>query len=139
LVLFVGSLLLIVPGIILGVSLFFGPYLVVTDELGPIAALRRSHKLVWGDWWRTTIILTVVIFILMAVYVLAGILGAFAGYSETESPSVTFYTIEAIVGIVISAILTPIFPAFGLAVLNDLKLRKEGDDLSARLDALDNA
>ena len=134
-----GMILLIIPGIILSISLVFGPYLVLTDGLGPVAALRHSHKLVWGDWWRTTIIFTVVIFVLIAAYMLIGVLGAFAGYADATgmASSTSFWDIILIV--LISALVTPIFYAFALAVLNDLRLRKEGGDLADRLDAIDKA
>ena len=69
---FGGSLLLLIPGLILMLTLLFGPYLVFTDNLGPLAALKHSHKLVWGNWWRTAAIFAVVFFIMLVIYMLAG-------------------------------------------------------------------
>ncbi|MEM6582183.1 MAG: hypothetical protein AAF699_12955 [Pseudomonadota bacterium] len=138
-----GSILLLIPGIILGVSLILGPYLVIVENLGPVEALRRSHKLVWGDWWRTAIIFTVIVFVLLSLYVLIGLAGVFAGYNAAASGEevLPLSTIVAAIAvtIIVSAFVIPVLSAFSLSILNDLKLRKEGSDLSERLDALNES
>ena len=58
-----GGVALVVPGIIFGVSLMFGPYLTLTDELGPVKAIKKSHQLVWGNWWHTVGIISVLEFL----------------------------------------------------------------------------
>ncbi len=47
-IIFVGLLLLIVPGLILAVSLGFGMYLIIDKQLGPIEALQRSWAISAG-------------------------------------------------------------------------------------------
>jgi hypothetical protein len=123
-----GMILLIVPGIILSISLLFGPYLVVTDGLGPIAALRQSHKLVWGDWWRTWLTFTVVIVTIMVTYILISVMAALAGFGDATAMEPPSSPGGIILTVLLSAVIMPIFYAFALAILNDLKLRKEGDD-----------
>ncbi|HLF98051.1 MAG TPA: YciC family protein, partial [Methylococcaceae bacterium] len=49
----IGMLLLVVPGVILGLSLSFYWIFIMVDNLGAYASLKASHKLVWGHWWRT--------------------------------------------------------------------------------------
>lgn len=53
LVLAVGYVLLIVPGIILMVYYFAVPAVVIEENLGYRRALRRSMELVRGRWWYT--------------------------------------------------------------------------------------
>ena len=134
-----GAIALVIPGIILSLSLVFAPYLVITDRLGPIAAIKQSHKLVWGNWWRTAAILTVLIFIILAAYFLIGLLAALQAAFGTGvadgSLSFSTYMIMALV----TAIITPLVYAFSMSILNDLKLRKEGADLDARMGEIENA
>lgn len=47
-IVFSGSLLLLIPGIIFAVWFYFAPYAVVIDNQKPIAALKASHNLVAG-------------------------------------------------------------------------------------------
>lgn len=48
-----GFLLLILPGIWLGISLSMATPVIAIEESGPIAAIRRSLQLVRGNWWET--------------------------------------------------------------------------------------
>ncbi len=48
----IGLLLLIVPGIILGIMFSLSLYLVVERELGPVAALKESARLTKGNRWK---------------------------------------------------------------------------------------
>lgn len=49
---FIGLLLLIVPGIILGVLLVFFPFIIIEKGTGPIAALKESAALTKGNRWK---------------------------------------------------------------------------------------
>ncbi len=130
-----GMLLLLVPGILFMLSLGFAPYLVIIDRAGPMEALGISHRLVWGNWWRTAVILSVVLFVTIAAYVVLGVVAGVAAFGS-ETGSAAFTVIEFVVTVAITAVLTPIVYAFSIAVLNDLKLRSEGGDLEARIDAI---
>ena len=48
----VGFLLLLIPGIIWSVTLFWGDEFVVLHRMSPAQALRMSRRLVKGRWWR---------------------------------------------------------------------------------------
>jgi hypothetical protein len=131
----VGFVLLIVPGVILALSLGMAPYLVITENQGPIDAIKRSHSLVWGNWWRTAIILTVIMFILFSVYFLVGMISGvsvFAGSAEMNEAGMLFNLLMAL----LSAVVTPVGYAMGMALLTDLQLRKEGSDLEDRIEAI---
>ena len=129
-----GIIALVIPGLILGVSLVLAPYLLITDSLGPLESLRRSHRIVWGNWWRTAALFGVVFFILAAAYLCAGLIGAMTAVSDDAGAGLQL--LEWVVLPLITAVVTPITYAFSIAILNDLKLRREGSDLVERIDAI---
>ncbi len=132
----IGLFLLVVPGVILGLSLLFGPYLVIIDKLGPVDALKRSHDLVWGNWWRTLAIFTVIGFIFFVIYMVIGVAAGFsAAASGTSDSSGMMMLVQLVIIPLLTAVMIPVIYAMSVAVFNDLKLRKEGGDLQARLDA----
>ena len=47
-----GFILLIVPGILLGLWLQFYGFVIVDEKLGPIAALKKSYMVARGQLWR---------------------------------------------------------------------------------------
>jgi hypothetical protein len=84
----VGVILLIVPGVIWGLKFMFAPYFVVEKGLGPLEALRASSRITDGVKWKLLwfslvsagIILLGLIFLLVGILVaapVAWIAGAF--------------------------------------------------------------
>lgn len=65
-----GLVLLIIPGIIIGLALSFATYLVIDKGLGPVAALKQSWSMTHGNRWR--------LFLLVMLLVLLNIVGALA-------------------------------------------------------------
>lgn len=140
----IGSILLIVPGIILSVTLLLFVGTGVFDNKGPIAALTASHRLVWGNWWRTTAILLVGMIILIVIYMVAGLLiGIVVPLMIIGGGSENFALVGLVsallIGLLVSLMMTPFYIALFLAIYWDLKLRKEGGDLAARVGALNPA
>jgi hypothetical protein len=135
----VGSILLIIPGLILMVSLFLYMPLIVCDNKGSISALSTSHKLVWGNWWRTLAVFMVPFFIAMIAYIaIGGVAGVVAGVAAAtgaaDGPApASVNAMISVVTVVISLFIYPFSAAFMLVQLNDLKLRKRGEDLEAQL------
>lgn len=129
-----GMILLIVPGIILMVSLVLGQYAIIIEDAGPIAAMKRSHNLVWGgNWWKTAAVLTIVALIYVAVFVALGLVtGVFSAIHNRTA----FVIIVGLVSSVISAALSPLAVSTGLVLFTELTLRKEGADLEAAIDNL---
>ncbi|MEM7096946.1 MAG: hypothetical protein AAF541_01710 [Pseudomonadota bacterium] len=132
----IGSLLLLVPGIILSISLVLSVYMVIVDGAGPIDALKQSHNLVWGNWWRTMVIFTVVGIIgIVVVMLLSTVLILITGVPE---PGESTFVADFVLSPLMTGLISPLFYAFILAVMNDLKLRKEGGDLEDRITSLDD-
>jgi hypothetical protein len=138
----VGLVLLIIPGLILMVSLMLGTNLVLFEGKGPVDALTGSHKLVWGNWWRTAGILTVGFILLMVIYMaVALVIGVVTPLIGLGMDDVVTYSLISglLVGVVMNVLVTPFYAALLIAVYWDLKLRKEGGDLAARVGALNAA
>jgi hypothetical protein len=51
-----GFILLIVPGIIVGLMLMFTPYLVVDKNLGAVEAMKESRRITEGSKWQLCIL-----------------------------------------------------------------------------------
>lgn len=122
--LFIGYLLLIVPGVILTVTLIFFQFEVVLERSGPIQALNRSHALVWGNWWR---IFGVLIMMLVVLIIILVALGAIAGNLwHLNDPAIYARDLigQGVEGMVFTTLLGP----FGISILyaqyQDLKLRR---------------
>lgn len=141
----IGTILLIIPGLILMVSLAlcFNPALF--ENKGPLDSLTESHRLVWGNWWRTAAILTVGFIVLIVIYLLAGlIIGVFTpllvlGGGANENLLLVSMLSGLLIGILVSLLVTPFYISLAIATYWDLKLRKDGGDLAARVGALNPA
>lgn len=113
---------------------YFAGCLVITRNIGGVAALRGSFVLVRGHWWRTVATLTVGYCITLVATVLIGVvaaaLGAAAGLVDVSPDALVFVVEAAGTGITM-----PFMIAVSLAALRDLELRRGGTDLAARIDA----
>ena len=107
----------------------------LVEDAGPVASLARSWRLTTGSFWRLSIIYTVALIILIALYmVIAAVAGFLAGVlAHGDLAMVTAFA--EVIGIVLGALATPFYGALALAVLADLKVRKEGADLAQRISA----
>ncbi|POZ53263.1 hypothetical protein [Methylovulum psychrotolerans] len=123
----VGTLLLLVPGIILSLSLLFYVNFIVLDAKRAYESLKASYALVKGNWWRTaggltvpTVLLSLFYFILMRSL---GFIVKFAGIDGIAELIINLFSIAS----------TPFFLTVIYVQFHDLKLRKSGADLAARL------
>jgi uncharacterized membrane protein len=75
----IGFILLIVPGIFLAIRLSLTPFVVVGQQAGPIAALKESWRLTQGSFWKLFLlaIASLVIIIVGAVLLLIGLFVAY--------------------------------------------------------------
>ncbi|MDZ7631472.1 MAG: hypothetical protein U5K74_09025 [Gemmatimonadaceae bacterium] len=104
--------------------------LVIAEGLGPIASLKRSQALSRGSYLLLAKTYGLVLVIVGVVYlVLAGLLAAFQDQQQ-------------LVQALMSVIMIPVIPIIGSIMLltyADLRVRREGADLDAALDALGGA
>lgn len=112
----IGTFLLVIPGIILMISLMFCWYFVLLEDMSAYDSLIASHRLVWGDWWRTNIVFFVPGFIFLIILLVILFFGALI----TDPNSNTLNTGSELLG----AFATPYFYALVYLQYHDLKLRK---------------
>lgn len=137
-----GSLLLFVPGMILMLSLILFMALVLLENKGPIDAVVGSHRLVWGNWWRTCAVFTVTAILLIVLFVAVSfvvlIVTPFAGMAASNSV-VAGMVVQLVLNAAVNVLISPFTSAVLIALYWDLKLRKEGGDLASRVNALSAA
>lgn len=104
--------------------------LVIAEQLGPIEALKRAHALSSGNYLLLAKTYGLVVVVFGVVYlVLAGVLAALQDQQQVAQA-------------LISVIMIPVVPIIGSIMLltyADLRVRREGADLDAALDALPGA
>jgi hypothetical protein len=130
----IGILLFIIPGIYL-IGIFQLVFVAIVLENARIgAAFGISRRLIKGHWWRSVTIVSVAIIILLVLSFLGTLVTALAAVLR---PSVgTVLIANQVVSLVLNVIIVGWMPSVLLAMFYDLKLRHEGGDLSARVDAL---
>lgn len=92
---FIGLLLLIVPGVILMLIFLFVPYLIIDKELGPIEAMKESARLTKG-FRLELLLLVLLVFVLNVAGVLALLVGLLVSIPVTTLAVVHAYrTLES--------------------------------------------
>jgi len=133
----VGFVLLVIPGLILMVTLLFFQILIVVDDEGIIASLKKSHTLVWGNYWRTSAVILVPFFIIYALIMVvafaAGFFGAFNTPDMVDGQMHMTFGVFDVFMAAASVLMVPLLDSIFIAHVNDLKLRKSGSDLEQRM------
>jgi len=107
----------------------------LVEDAGPVASLARSWRLTTGSFWRLSLIYTVAVIILVALeLVIAAVAGFLAGVLAHDDVAMVTAFAE-VIAIILGALVTPFYGALALAVLADLKVRREGADLAQRISA----
>jgi len=140
----VGFLAMIAAEVITWIRFSLAPPVVVLEQLGPAAALRRSWQLVSRSFWRlfgifllTVIIVTIAGLILQIPFDIVKSLvgGGFGSIGATTSTASII--VSGIGSIVVGAITRPVLAGVTVLLYVDMRMRKEGLDLVLR-DAAQN-
>jgi hypothetical protein len=124
----IGTVLLIIPGIYLAVVLCLSLPALLFEGGGPFHAFGRSRSLVKGRFWPT-------LGLLLVGYLLVAIIGAIiqailVGIAGASGSSVVPSAIATVIGSTLSnAITTPYLAAVLTILYFDMRVRKEGFDL----------
>ena len=118
----IGFVLLIVPGVFLMVSFVVVWEALIIEGTGPIESIKRSWRLVSGERWRVfgagvLVIVLMVIFVGVVSAVIALILSAGLGVSG----GMTGYLVQQVA----SLLSIPLTAALGTVIYLDLRVRKE--------------
>lgn len=117
-----GTLLFVLPGIFLFVSLVMLQPLILFDNNGCLTSLKNSYNLVKNNWWRTFAVISPVMLFNLLNY----LSGAFV---QIVAYGLSWY-ITIIVGSIIISFIYPLFYACILVQFNDLKLRHQNNSAS---------
>ncbi len=140
-----GFVLLIIPGIYVAVRLCLFLVPVIVDSEGPAKTLGTSWRLIGGNWWRALTVITVLFIILLVLELVLGALTGVVGVLIGGRPTDTAHMLAKVslatlaIGAVVRVFTAPLICAMGVALYHDLLLRKGGGDLEARLGALPKA
>ena len=115
-----GLVCLIVPGIYLIVALYFSAQAVVAEDRSPIDALGRSRDLVRDQWWR---VFGIGIVFSVMIGVVTALIAAGLDFTADAADSQAL----ALLGSMIGDVLTIAFTALAATlVFFDLRVRQEG-------------
>jgi hypothetical protein len=120
----IGYILLIIPGIFLTVSWIVAVPALMFEGVSPFASLRRSYDLVQGRWWATFGALVLVIIALVGISI---VLGALLGGVGTNHISLIL-VLGGISRIIAALVTYPIVAAVSAVIYIDLRVRKEHVD-----------
>jgi hypothetical protein len=109
--------------------------ILLLEGAGPAASLARSWRLTAGSFWRLSMIYTVAIIIFFALELIIAAVGVFVVAVLAHGDVAIVTAFSQVGGIILQALVLPFFGAVALAVLADLKVRKEGADLAQRISA----
>ncbi|NJN66313.1 MAG: hypothetical protein HC884_06160 [Chloroflexaceae bacterium] len=135
-------LLALIALLLLTVKFLFVPQAIVLETTGPLNAFSRSWGLTRGSFWRVLAILLLVALVVVFLTFAIGMVNAFITVAAmftagTENP--TLAAIAQAVSTLLNSIPTMVlFPIYGIGstlLYYDLRLRKEGADLQARLES----
>lgn len=107
-----------IPLVVLFVYWCLALPLVAVEGLDAVAALRRSWRLVRGNWWRTLVVVSVAGFIVFAVASLAWSAGTMLVAATEGGPGVRIAVV--LLGAAAATFTTPLLVAVLLAMLKDL-------------------
>ncbi|HEX3005576.1 MAG TPA: glycerophosphoryl diester phosphodiesterase membrane domain-containing protein [Angustibacter sp.] len=136
----VGLPLLVVVGVVLFTKLAFAAPSLLLEELGVVAALRRSWRLVTGSFWRVFGILLLSAAIAWAASSLLqlpfSLLGQLAGLAAAgaDPSETTQFVVATLIGnlgsVLGSAVVAPFTAGVTSLLYIDLRIRREGLDVA---------
>ncbi len=131
----VGFLLLVIPGIYLLVRILFAPFAAITESKGVTESIRYSFELTRGRWWRTFLLVTIVSIVVSVLYaIVIVVVGAFGG-AELDELERLPWQFDFVVMPLLGGLLAPLSYALIMAIYADYKLRSEGADIAERIAA----
>lgn len=143
LLIWIGAILFIIPGILLAIVFFAVPQSVVIEDEGPLSALGRSRDLAREGWLRIFGIMLITWLIVslpsMALYFGGGIAAALNPANAQTVAGGPLIAVMQMGGIVVSALTTPFMVSSLVVLYYDRRVRKEGLDLEVAAERMSPA
>jgi len=118
LAIWIGLILLIVPGMILAMMWYVGTPVCVVEQKGPLASLGRSSELTKGHRWK-------IFGMVLLLLIIAGIVGAIVVALLAITGSSVLITLGTLVW---NGVWGAFYAIFGVVTYHDLRVAKEGVD-----------
>jgi hypothetical protein len=126
-------LLVLVPACYLGVLFVCSLPALLIGHKGILGSLRHSAHLVRGNWWRTVMIYTVVLTMIIVLSVTAGlIIGVITQLAAARDLAV-MTAVSTVMVVASGAVYVPFVTAMSIALYGDLEARKDGRDIERRI------
>ncbi|MFP3914580.1 MAG: hypothetical protein ACLFWM_06870 [Actinomycetota bacterium] len=125
----IGLIFCLIPGIFLFTMWTVTPAALVTERLGPLAALRRSWQLVRGRFWPVlgAVVLAYLLYIVVS-QIIGTVTGAVTIFGAMNGDQFSF--LPSVLGsALVSIVSAPFLAAMVTIIYFDLRVRKEGYDL----------
>jgi len=119
--LFGAGLLILIPGILFAVSLRFFTPLILFDNATVLESLQHSHKLVWGNWWHTAMVLVIPLMMILSVALLSSIIVETVLNSSTTLVAEQINLVIQITYKIVDKLLNPLFYAIIVVQFYELK------------------
>ncbi|MBP2642551.1 MAG: hypothetical protein H6Q67_438 [Firmicutes bacterium] len=134
----IGLLLLIIPGIYLMFSFALARQALIIEGVGAWTALKRSRQLIKGSWWRVTwfifLISAITIILIYVPFLILAVLNVWMFGAGLHGQIVNLILVT-----IVSCLVVPI-PVIACTLLYyDLKVRKENFDIHTMVDNLTEA
>lgn len=124
----VGLVIVLVPGIYAFVTFMFGIFFVVLENDGPFLAMKKSFYLMQGNWWRSFgFVVIVVSFLLFVVFVIASVFSISfqPGNLYNNELPLSYYVLSYILVV----LLLPLVTSMQIVLFRDLNLRNAAFNL----------
>lgn len=123
----------LVPACYLGVLFICSPPALLISGKGIVGSLRHSAHLVHGNWWRTVMVYTVVLTMIIVLSVTAGlVIGVITQLTAARDLAV-MTAVSTVMVVASGAVYVPFVTAMSIALYGDLEARKDGRDIERRL------
>lgn len=123
----------LVPASYVGVLFVCSVPALLIGRKGILGSLRHSAHLVRGNWWRTVMIYTVVLTMIIVLSVTAGlVIGVITQLTAARDLAV-MTAVSTVMVVASGAVYVPFVTAMSLALYGDLEARKDGKDIERRL------
>jgi len=117
------TMLLIIPGAILCLSLLFSFILLLTENQNVLPSLLMSHRLVWGHWWHTFSMISFA-FLLNIAFSLAAFVSITLFFLKLGYSFSQLYFFIFLINMLIQVFFIPFIFSVAFILLHDLKQRQ---------------
>lgn len=133
LIVFIGLLLLIVPGVFLGIALYLFSFSIVLERQSAPGGINRAWELARGHWIHSFLIIMTPILAYLLAALLTGVLmtaigaawvGGLEAAAQGSDPRVLL--LNTLASVVLATLFMPLLLAAGIVLFNDLILRHQG-------------